>query len=77
MSDQKTINVKDLWGLKTKISTRDGSFIITVQNAKLKVNLHFDRPWLRYLAHDLWKIIKSEERQVADIRAAMDENDGE
>lgn len=75
MSEQKTINVKDPWGLETRVSTRDGSFVITVQNEKLKVNLHFDRTWLRHLARDLWKVIKSEERQVTEIRAAMDEGE--
>ncbi len=73
MAKERVINVREIWDLQTT-PNEDGSFVVTFSTGVLKVNLHCYRSSLRYLAQDLWKVIENEDRQIADMRAAMSGN---
>lgn len=66
----RIINIRESWGISTHVN-ENGSFVITFAVNNLKVNLHCDRSSLRFLTQELWEVIESEEKQIADMKAAM------
>lgn len=73
MTKRRTINIKDIWDVNIKIYWRDGSFVLEFNNDKYLIRFHLDRFWVKRIAIELWKVIRSERKQVQELEDALKE----